>query len=142
MPDGCDGMAKALIFATSFMTKKKYTPIAKYISKNANTDIFDLKDLMRLNLDAYDTIIFGSANNGGKADKLVAEFVSTNQDVLAGKKKHLYVLISKDNEKEQAEAAAVAEELGMSDVFCIPLKSEETNESGYPAAIDEFISKL
>jgi menaquinone-dependent protoporphyrinogen IX oxidase len=135
-------MAKALIFATSLLTKKKYTPIAKYISKNANTDIFDLKDLMRLNLDAYDTIIFGSANNGGKADKLVAEFVSTNQDVLAGKKKHLYVLISKDNEKEQAEAAAVAEELGMSDVFCIPLKSEETNESGYPAAIDEFISKL
>ena len=135
-------MAKALIFATSLLTKKKYTPIAKYISKNANTDIFDLKDLMRLNLDAYDTIIFGSANNGGKADKLVAEFVSTNQDVLAGKKKHLYVLISKDNEKEQAEAAAVAEELGMSDVFCIPLKSEETNESGYPAAIDKFISKL
>ncbi len=135
-------MAKALIFATSLLTKKKYTPIAKYISKNANTDIFDLKDLMRLNLDAYDTIIFGSANNGGKADKLVAEFVSTNQDVLAGKKKHLYVLISKDNEKEQAEAAAVAEELGMSDVFCIPLKSEETNESGYPAAIDEFVSKL
>ncbi len=135
-------MAKALIFATSLLTKKKYTPIAKYISKNANTDIFDLKDLMRLNLDAYDTIIFGSANNGGKADKLVAEFVSTNQDVLAGKKKHLYVLISKDNEKEQAEAAAVAEERGMSDVFCSPLKSEETNESGYPAAIDEFVSKL
>ena len=138
----CDGMAKALIFATSFLTKKKYTPIAKYISRNANTDIFDLKDLMRLNLDAYDTIIFGSNNNGGKADKLVAEFVANNQDVLAGKKKYLYVLTSKDTEKEQAEALAVADELGISEVFSIPLKSEETNESGYPAEIDSFISMI
>ena len=139
---GCDGMAKAVIFATGLLTKKKYTPIAKYISKNANTDIFDLKDLMRLNLDAYDTIIFGSANNGGKADKLVAEFVASNQDVLGGKKKYLYVLTSKDTEKEQAEAAAIAEELGLSEAFSIPLKSEETNESGYPAALDTFISMI
>lgn len=135
-------MAKALIFATGLLTKKKYTPIAKYISRNAKTDIFDLKDLMRLNLDAYDTIIFGSNNNGGKADKLVAEFVSNNQDVLAGKKKYLYVLISKDGEKEQAEAAAIAEELGLNDAFCIPFKAEETNESGFASVIDDFIAKI
>ncbi len=142
MVTGCDGMAKALIFATGFLTKKKYTPIAKYISKNAKTDIFDLKDLMRLNLDAYDTIIFGTNNNGGKADKLVAEFVANNQEVLSGKKKYLYVLVSKDGEKEQAEAAAVAEELGLNDVFCIPMKSEETNESGFAAVIDDFVAKI
>jgi menaquinone-dependent protoporphyrinogen IX oxidase len=142
MPDGCDGMAKALIFATSFMTKKKYTPIAKYISRNAKTDIFDLKDLMTLNLDAYDTIIFGSANNGGKADKLVAEFVQNNTGVLAKKKEFLYVLISKDTEKEQTEAQAIAQELGVADVFCIPMKAEETNDSGFAVAIDDFIAKL
>jgi len=135
-------MAKAVIFATSFMTKKKYTPIAKYISKNAKTDIFDLKDLMRLNLDAYDTIIFGSANNGGKADKLVSEFVQNNQDVLAKKTKHLYVLINKVSEKEQQEALKIGEELGIKDVCCIPMKSEETNESGYAKELDGFISSL
>lgn len=135
-------MGKALIFATGFLTKKKYTPIAKYISKNAQTDIFDLKDLMRLNLDAYDTIIFGSNNNGGKADKLLAEFVAENQGILAGKKKYLYVLISKDDEKERAEAAAVAQELGLDDAFCIPMKSEEKNESGFAPAIDDFIARI
>lgn len=135
-------MAKAVIFATSFMTKKKYTPIAKYISKNAQTDIFDLKDLMRLNLDAYDTIIFGSADNGGKADKLVAEFVQTNQDMLAKKKKYLYVLASKPGEKEEANAKAIGEELGISEVFLIPLKSEAMNESGYPGELDSMILSI
>ena len=135
-------MAKAVIFATSFMTKKKYTPIAKYVSKNAQTDIFDLKDLMRLNLDAYDTIIFGSADNGGKADKLVVEFIQTNQDMLAKKKKYLYVLASKPGEKEEANAQAIGEELGISDVFLIPLKSESMNESGYPGELDSMILSI
>jgi len=135
-------MAKAVIFATSFMTKKKYTPIAKYVSKNAQTDIFDLKDLMRLNLDTYDTIIFGSADNGGKADKLVAEFIQTNQDMLAKKKKYLYVLASKPGEKEEANAQAIGEELGISDVFLIPLKSESMNESGYPGELDSMILSI
>ena len=135
-------MAKAVIFATSFMTKKKYTPIAKYVSKNAQTDIFDLKDLMRLNLDAYDTIIFGSADNGGKADKLVAEFIQNNQDMLAKKKKYLYVLASKPGEKEEANAQAIGEELGISDVFLIPLKSESMNESGYPGELDSMILSI
>ena len=124
------------------MTKKKYTPIAKYVSKNAQTDIFDLKDLMRLNLDAYDTIIFGSADNGGKADKLVAEFIQTNQDMLAKKKKYLYVLASKLGEKEEANAQAIGEELGISDVFLIPLKSESMNESGYPGELDSMILSI
>ena len=46
------------------------------------------------------------------------------------------------SQKEQAEAAAVAEELGLTDVFCIPMKSEETNESGFAAVIDDFVAKI
>jgi len=79
-------------------------PIAKYISKSAGTDIFNLKDLSKLNLEAYDTIIFGTANNGGKADKMVAEFVQNNQDVLGNKRKFLYVLCAKNDEKNQEQA--------------------------------------
>ncbi len=131
-------MAKAVIFATSFLTKKKYTPIAKYISRNANTDIFDLKDLMRLNLDAYDTIIFGSADNAGKADKLVAEFVQNNKDVLSKKKLYLYVVTKADGEKDQADAQAIAKELEVADVFCAPIKSEADIEP----VMNDFISKL
>jgi menaquinone-dependent protoporphyrinogen IX oxidase len=134
-------MAKAVIYATSFMTKGNI-PYAKYIAKNGKTDIFNLKDLMRLNLDAYDTIIFGTANNGGKADKLVAEFVQNNQDVLSKKTKYLYVLCSKDDEKTEEQVKMIAQELGVADAVCIPKKSEEMNESGMPAALDDFIAKL
>ncbi|MBR4684947.1 MAG: hypothetical protein IKP04_00230 [Candidatus Methanomethylophilaceae archaeon] len=136
-------MAKALIFATTFMTKGNI-PIAKYISKNAKTDIFNLKDLMTLNLDAYDTIIFGTANNSGRADKLVEEFVQKNTDVLAKKKKYLYVLVSKDDEKNAEQAAQIAQDLEVeaSNAFYIPKKAEEMNESGFPAEVDSFISRL
>ena len=134
-------MAKALIYATSFMTKGNI-PIAKYISREAKTDIFNLKDLMKLNLEAYDTIIFGTANNGGKADKLVSEFVQNNKDVLDSKKTYLYVLVSKDDEKTAEQVNAIAQELGVSDVVSIPKKAEEMNDSGFPCVVDDFISKL
>ncbi len=117
-------------------------PIAKYISKSAGTDIFNLKDLSKLNLEAYDTIIFGTANNGGKADKMVAEFVQNNQDVLGNKRKFLYVLCAKNDEKNQEQAQAIAEELGVSDAFIIPKKEEEMNEAGFPATADEFIALI
>ncbi len=138
---GFDGMEKALIFATTFLTKGN-AEIAKYISRNAGTDIFNLKDLMRLNLDRYGTIVFGTANNSGKPDKLIAEFVETNKDVLDKKKKYLYVLCSKDDEKTMEQVSAIAEQLGIADAVCIPKKAEEMNDSGYPVVVDDFIAKL
>ncbi len=134
-------MTKALIFATGLLTKSNI-PVAKYISKTAGTDIFNLKDLMNLNLDAYDTIIFGTANNNGNPDKLVSEFIHNNRDILDKKTKYLYVLISKTDEKTDEQVQKIASDLGIPDVFCIPKKSEDTNASGFPAAVDEFIAKL
>jgi hypothetical protein len=138
---GCDGMATALIYATNLITKSNIA-LAKYISKNAGTDIFNLKDLMRLNLDAYDTIIFGSSNINGKPDKLVQEFIETNKDVLSSKKKLLYVVCLKEHEKMDEQAKAIAEELGFSEVFIIHKWGEEKNESGFSSEVDAFIEKL
>ncbi|MBO4357859.1 MAG: hypothetical protein J5813_06825 [Candidatus Methanomethylophilaceae archaeon] len=134
-------MAKALIFATGLLTKSNI-PIAKYISSKANTDLFNLKDLMRLNLDAYDTIIFGTANNSGIPDKLVSEFVNSNKDVLSKKKTFLYVLVSKEDEKTEEQVQNIAQQLGVADVVYFNKKAEETNGSGFPAAVDDFIAKL
>lgn len=134
-------MAKALIFATGLLTKNNI-PIAKYISKKANTDIFNLKDLMTLNLDAYDTIVFGTANNSGNPDKLVIEFVQNNKDVLAKKKLYLYVLNNKEDEKTEAQVQKIAADLGMSDVVSFNKKSADTNSEGFPAAVDDFIANL
>jgi menaquinone-dependent protoporphyrinogen IX oxidase len=134
-------MAIALIYATTLINKSN-EPLAKYISKKAQTDIFNLKDLMRLNLDAYDTVVFGTSNNGGKADKLVAEFVAANRDMIRSKQKYLYVLCSKDDEKNQEQAKAIADELGIDDAYLLPKKAEEMNEEGYPVIVDQFISLL
>jgi len=134
-------MAKALIFATGLLSKSNI-PIAKYISNKAKTDIFNLKDLMRLNLDPYDTIIFGTANNNGSPDKLVAEFIQTNKDALSKKKQYLYILVSKEDERTEEQVKSIAEQLGVADVVCFNKKSEDLNGSGFPAAVDEFISKL
>ena len=136
-----DGMAKALIFATGLLTKGNI-PIAKYISSKADTDLFNLKDLMRLNLDAYDTIIFGTANNSGCPDKLVKEFVEQNTEALSKKKTYLYVLVSKEDEKTEDQVKAIAEQLGVADVVCLNKKSEDLNGSGFPSAVDDFIAQL
>ena len=138
---GCDGMETALIYATTFLTKGN-AEIAKYISRNAGTDIFNLKDLMRLNLDRYGAIVFGTANNGGKPDKLIQEFVENNKDVLAKKKLYLYVLCAKDDEKTMEQVAQIAEQLGIPEAVGFPKKAEEMNESGYPVVVDDFIAKL
>lgn len=134
-------MAKALIYATGLLSKSNM-PIAKYISSKANTDIFNLKDLMRLNLDAYDTIILGTANNTGSPDKLVKEFVTNNKEAIESKKTYLYVIISKEDEKTEEQVKSIAESLGVADVVCFNKKSEQMNGSGIPAAVDDFIAKL
>ncbi|AMK13843.1 flavodoxin [methanogenic archaeon mixed culture ISO4-G1] len=134
-------MAKALIFATNFMTKGNI-PVAKYISKTAKTDLFNLKDLMRLNLDAYDTIIFGTANNSGSADKLVYEFIQNNKDVLSRKKLYLYVLLSKVDDRTEDQVKLIADSLGVPDVVCFNKKSEDMNAEGFPSAVDDFIAQL
>jgi menaquinone-dependent protoporphyrinogen IX oxidase len=134
-------MAKALIYATNLLTRSNVA-LAKYISKNANTDIFNLKDLMRLNLDAYDTIIFGTSNMNGKPDKLVQEFIETNKSVLSSKKTCLYVVCLKEDEKTDEQAKAVAQQLGFSEAFLIHKRGEATNESGFSSEVDAFIEKL
>ena len=134
-------MAKALIYATSFLTKSN-GEIAKYISKQAKTDIFNLKDLSRLNLEAYDTVIFGTANNSGNPDKLVSDFVQNNKDTLSKKKLYLYILVSKEDEKTESQIEGIAHNLGIADAVCFNKKAEDLNGSGFPAAVDDFIAKL
>jgi menaquinone-dependent protoporphyrinogen IX oxidase len=131
-------MTNALIYATTLLTKGN-ADVAKYIASYANSDIFDLKELSTLNLGIYDSIIVGTANNGGKADKMVTEFVQKNQSSLEGKKRCLYVLSSKDDEKSTEQAKAIGQELGFQDVFLIPKKRDS---EGFTMAVEKMISSL
>lgn len=135
-------MAKAIIYKAGFLEKKTNMAVAKYISKNAKTDIFNLKDLSRLNLDAYDTIIFGTANKGGKADDLVQQFVEGNKDTLSKKKLKLYVLCGTESDKCADQVKSISDALGIPDPVCFYMKKEDVNEAGLPADIDKYIATL
>ena len=133
-------MGKAVIYATGLT--KNTQPLASYIAKKAGADIFNLKDLMRLDLSGYDEIVFGTSVHGAAADKLVMDFVEQNKDVLAAKKLHLFVLTKSTGEKAEQECAAMAQLLGIPEAVCFPKKSEETNDAGLPAVVDDFVAKL
>ncbi|MBE6528634.1 MAG: hypothetical protein E7Z64_05685 [Thermoplasmata archaeon] len=134
-------MPKALIY-TAGMLSKGNSEVAKYISDKGKTDIFNLKDLMRLNLDAYDTVIFGTGNNGGNPDRLVMEFMHNNMDALINKKKYLYVVVSKDDEKTGEQVQKIGKDLGVPDVVSFNKRSEDMNNFGMPSSVDDFISGL
>ena len=133
-------MGKAVIYATGLT--KSIKPMAVYIAKQLGADIFNLKDLMRLNLTEYDEIIFGTTVHGASADKLVMEFMEQNKDVLASKKLHLFVYTKSVAEKAEQECNAMAELLKIPDAVCFSKKAEEMNEAGLPAAVDDYIAKL
>jgi len=131
-------MAKALIYTTGLL--KTNMPLAKHIAKEAKTDIFNLKDLSRLNLEAYDTIIFGTANHGGKPDQPVLDFANANADVLKKKKLMLYVVVSDMGEKSIQQADAIAETMGIPGPVCLPKKGEAGEE--FAAEVEAFIKSL
>ena len=133
-------MGKAVIYATGLT--KSTQALAVYIAKQTGSDIFNLKDLMRLNLTDYDEIVFGTSVHGAAADKLVMEFVDQNREVLSKKKLHLFVLTKSTGEKAEQECDAMAQLLGVPDAVYFNKKAEEMNEAGFPAAVDEFIAKL
>ena len=133
-------MGKAVIYATGLT--KTTQPLAKYIAKELGADLFNLKDLMRLDLSGYETIVFGTAGHGTTADKLITQFIEENRDTLTQKKLHLFVLTKNVGEKAEQEANAIADSLGLPEVVFFNKKAEEVNECGFPVEVDEFISKL
>ncbi len=130
-------MTIALIYTTGLL--KTNMPLAKYISKQAKTDIFNLKDLSRLNLEAYDTILFGTANKSGKPDQPVLDFIGANKDVLKNKKLMLYVTVNDLSDKSLEQAQAIAEIMGIENPVCLPKKGEGDS---FAPEVDAFIATL
>jgi len=130
-------MTTALIYTTGLL--KTNMPLAKYISKQAKTDIFNLKELSRLNLEAYDTILFGTANKSGKPEQPVLDFITNNADTLKSKKLMLYVTVSDMSEKSIQQAQAIAELMGIENPVCLPKKGEGDS---FAPEVDAFIATL
>ena len=115
---------------------------AEYIAKKTGSDVFNLKEITLINMDEYDSIIFGTGIHAGKPYKPLVEFLDKNKDNLNGKKLHLFIECMYNGEKGDKQRDAVAEMLGIHDAVYFNKKAEEMNDAGLPAAVDDYIARL
>lgn len=133
-------MGKAIIYATGLTKHTKQ--LADYMAKEIKADIFNLKQMTKINVTDYDSVIFGTGVSAGKAYKPVAEFLEANKDALSGKKLYLFIDCKVNADKEEALRDKIAGELGIVDAVVINSKDCEMNEAEIPASVDEFLARL
>ena len=133
-------MGKAIIYATGMTKHTK--EVAEYMARQLGADIFNLKQITKINLTDFDTVVFGTGVHAGKPYKPVKEFLEANRDALAGKKLYLFIECMYNGEKGDAQRDKIAEELGIPDAVYFNTKGCEMNEAGFPVAVDEFVSRL
>ncbi len=133
-------MGKAIIYATGMTKHTK--EVAEYMARQIGADIFNLKQITKINLTDFDTVVFGTGVHAGKPYKPVKEFLEANRDALAGKKLYLFIECMYNGEKGDAQRDKIAEELGIPDAVYFNTKGCEMNEAGFPVAVDEFLSRL
>ncbi len=121
---------------------KNTKKVAEYIAKKTESDIFNLKEITLINMDEYDSIIFGTGIHAGKPYKPLVEFLDKNKDNLNGKKLHLFIECMYNGEKGDKQRDAVAEMLGIHDAVYFNKKADEMNDAGLPAAVDDYIARL
>lgn len=133
-------MGIAIIYATGFTKHTK--EVADYMARELKADIFNLKQITKINMTDYDTVLFGTGVHAGKPYKPLVEFLEANRDNLAGKRTYLFIECMYNEEKGDAQCAKIAEQLGISDAVYFNTKGCEMNEAGFPVAVDEFIARL
>lgn len=130
----------AVIYATGLTKNTK--AVAEYIARKLNADIFNLKEITKINMTEYDTILFGTGIHAGKPYKPLVEFLQNNKDALAQKKTYLFIECMYNDEKGDKQRDAVAEMLGFQHAVYFNKKAAEMNEAGFPKAVDDFIAGL
>ena len=133
-------MGKAVIYATGMTKNTK--KLATYIAGKIGADIFNLKEITRIDISGYDEIIFGTGVHAGKPYKQVKDFIETNKGALADKKLHLFISCMYNDEKGDKQCEAIANDFGIPDAVYFNKKADEMNDAGFPAAVDAFIEKL
>ena len=133
-------MGKAVIYATGMTKNTK--KLATYIAGKIGADIFNLKEITKIDISGYDEIVFGTGVHAGKPYKQVKEFIEENKEALAGKKLFLFISCMYNDEKGDKQCEAISNDFGISNAVYFNKKADEMNDAGFPAAVDDFISKL
>ena len=89
MREGIQTTGIAIIYASSFGGHVAET--AKYMAKELDADIFDLKKQTKINMTSYNRVIIGTGIHAGKPFGKVVSFVKDNKAVLDDKKTSLFI---------------------------------------------------
>lgn len=130
----------AVIYATG-MTKHTKA-IAEYIASKTNGDVFNLKEITKIDLSGYDTVVIGTGVHAGSPYKQVVEYLNTNRDTLASKKLSLFISCMYSGDKGNRQCDALARKLEIQKAVYFNKKSDEMNDAGLPKAVDDFIAGL
>lgn len=133
-------MGKAVIYSTGITKNTK--KLAEYIARSTGAEIFNLKEITKIDISGFDEIIFGTGIHAGKPYKPVKDFIENNKEDLVGKRLFLFISCMFNDEKGDAQCEAVSNEFGISDAVYFNKKAEEMNDAGFPVAVDEFIERL
>ena len=104
--------------------------------------MLNLKEITKIDISGYDEIVFGTGVHAGKPYKQVKEFIEENKEALAGKKLFLFISCMYNDEKGDKQCETISNDFGISNAVYFNKKADEMNDAGFPAAVDDFISKL
>lgn len=130
----------AVIYATGITKNTK--KVAEYIAARTGGDVFNLKEITRIDTSGYDTLVFGTGIHAGKPYKPLVEYLDGNKEALAGKRLFLFILCMYNAEKGDAQRDAVAQQLGIHHAVYFNRKCDDMNDDGMPRAVDDFVKGL
>lgn len=139
MREGIQTTGIAIIYASSFGGHVAET--AKYMAKELDADIFDLKKQTKINMTSYNRVIIGTGIHAGKPFGKVVSFVKDNKAVLDDKKTSLFICCMYMGDKGDAQCEKVSKDLGIPDAAYFPDKGE-TDENGVKKGVVSFIQRM
>lgn len=129
---------KAVVIYSSVAGNTK--AVAEYIANKTGGAAVSIKDAKPLDLDGYDTVIFGSRVHAGSIKKTIIDFANANREAMNGMKQAFFCCSMYDGEKGEKQVAKAAQALGISTGTYFTKGKKLVTED--PAEIDDFLAHI
>ena len=134
-------MGKTAVLYASGITKNTER-IARYIAEKTGGDCYDLKDMTEIDLEQYQTVVFGTGVHAGKPYKQVTGYINKNRGQLTGKDVKLFICCMYNGDRGSSQCSNLSKSMGIPDAVFFNKKEPEMNGSGVPKSVDDFIERI
>ncbi|MBO7409722.1 MAG: hypothetical protein J6T68_02165 [Candidatus Methanomethylophilaceae archaeon] len=129
---------KCLVIYSSVAGNTK--AVAEYIANKTGGMAISIADAKPLDLEDFDTVIFGSRVHAGSIKKSIVEFAKANKERLSAMRTAFFCCCVYKDEKAEKQVAKFAQELGISTGTYFN-KGKQLVQAD-PAEIDDFLSHV